>query len=114
MLNDKISNCHLDLIGFNFLNRWEFHKFVCEIESRKAVLGGLCISIKNFSDKANGDIYAEEKSALPSDSELELTLTLDKVTTDQDGQRLICEASTSYPPEQSTARQYTEISVSCK
>ncbi|VDL55628.1 unnamed protein product [Hymenolepis diminuta] len=64
--------------------------------------------------RANGDIYAEEKSALPSDGELELTLTLDKVTTDQDGQRLICEASTSYPPEQSTARQYTEISVNCE
>lgn len=67
-----------------------------------------------YSQQANGDIYAEEKSALPSDGELELTLTLDKVTTDQDGQRLICEASTSYPPEQSTARQYTEISVNCE
>nr|CDS30788.1 gag pol polyprotein [Hymenolepis microstoma] len=62
-------------------------------------------------NESNGDIFVEEKSALPSDGELELTLTLDKVTAEQDGQKLICEASTSYPPEQSHVRQYTEISV---
>ncbi|EUB57104.1 vesicular amine transporter [Echinococcus granulosus] len=60
---------------------------------------------------ATGDVYAEEKAALPSEGELELGLTLEKVTTEQDGQRLICEASTSYPPDQVAERQYTEISV---
>ncbi|KAM7534631.1 hypothetical protein Aperf_G00000106898 [Anoplocephala perfoliata] len=61
--------------------------------------------------EANGRIYVEEKAAPPSDGELELPLTLQNVTADQDGQRLICEATTSYPPEQSNVRQYTEISV---
>nr|CDS24336.1 vesicular amine transporter [Echinococcus granulosus] len=62
-------------------------------------------------NEATGDVYAEEKAALPSEGELELGLTLEKVTTEQDGQRLICEASTSYPPDQVAERQYTEISV---
>ncbi|VDM35767.1 unnamed protein product [Hydatigera taeniaeformis] len=38
-------------------------------------------------------------------------LTLENVTTEQDGQKLICEASTSYPPDQVAQRQHTEISV---
>ncbi|KAL5962984.1 hypothetical protein TSMEX_009270 [Taenia solium] len=62
---------------------------------------------------ATGDVYAEEKAALPSEGELELGLTLEKVTTEQDGQKLICEASTSYPPNQVAQRQLTEISVNC-
>ncbi|KAL5105976.1 hypothetical protein TcWFU_010147 [Taenia crassiceps] len=62
-------------------------------------------------NEATGDVYAEEKAALPSDGELELSLTLEKVTTEQDGQKLICEASTSYPPDQVAQRQHTEISV---
>lgn len=67
-----------------------------------------------FFRQATGKIYVEEKAAPPSDGELELPLTLKNVTADQDGQRLICEATTSYPPEQSTVRQHTEISVYCE
>ena len=61
-----------------------------------------------------GEVYNEARSSLPEDGMAELSLTLENVVREQDGQKLVCEATTTYPPNMPPVTQTTALSVSCE
>uniref|UniRef100_A0A5K3FCY0 Ig-like domain-containing protein n=1 Tax=Mesocestoides corti TaxID=53468 RepID=A0A5K3FCY0_MESCO len=66
-----------------------------------------------WRNKDTQEIYATEKFEMLDDGKAELSLTLTGMKEEQDGQKLVCEATTSYPPNQPPAHQVTTLSVKC-
>uniref|UniRef100_A0A5K3FC69 Ig-like domain-containing protein n=1 Tax=Mesocestoides corti TaxID=53468 RepID=A0A5K3FC69_MESCO len=64
-----------------------------------------------WRNKDTQEIYATEKFEMLDDGKAELSLTLTGMKEEQDGQKLVCEATTSYPPNQPPAHQVTTLSV---